>query len=90
LENLNDREDINKILENIKENFKTSATGSVGLCGLKQHKPWFDEECLRLLDQRKHVKFLWLQEPKQSNAYNLNNVSREKLVDISGTKRRYI
>jgi len=67
LENLNDKEDINRVWENIKENFKSSAKGSVGLCGLKQYKPWFDEECLRLLDQRKQAKFLWLQNPKQSN-----------------------
>ena len=86
LENLNDKEDINKVWENIKENLKTSAKGSVGLCGLKQHKPWFDEECLRLVDQRKRAKFLWLQDPKQSNVDNINNVRREKLVDILGTK----
>ena len=90
MENLNDKEGISKVWENIKENFKTSAKGSVGLCGLKQRKPWFDEECLRLLDQRKHAKYLWLQDPKQSNVDNINNVRHEKLVDISGTKSRYI
>jgi len=32
--------------EHYKENIKTSAKGSLGLQELKQHKPWFDEECL--------------------------------------------
>jgi len=50
LENLND--DVNRTLENIKENIQTSAKESVGLHELKQHKPWFDEECLDFLDQR--------------------------------------
>jgi hypothetical protein len=39
--------------EHIKENINTSAEGSLGLHELKQHKPWFDEECLGFLDQRK-------------------------------------
>jgi hypothetical protein len=46
LENLSDSEDIHNGLENIKENIKTSAKDSLGLFELKQHKPWFDEECL--------------------------------------------
>ena len=45
LENLSDDDDINRDWENIKENIKTSATDSLGLQELKQHKPWFDEEC---------------------------------------------
>jgi len=44
LENFN--EDVNRTWENIKENIKTSAKGSLGMHELKQHKPWFDEECL--------------------------------------------
>jgi len=52
LENLNDDEDVNRTWENIKENVQTSAKESLGLHELKQHKPWFDEECLGFLDQR--------------------------------------
>jgi hypothetical protein len=44
---------------------------------LKQHKPWFDEECLHFLDQRKQAKMQWLQDPNQSNIDNLNNVRHE-------------
>jgi len=29
---------------------------------LKQHKPWFDEECLGFLDQRKQAKMQWVQD----------------------------
>jgi hypothetical protein len=46
LENLNDSEDILRAWENIKENIETSAKELLGLHELKQHKPWFDEECL--------------------------------------------
>ena len=45
VENLSDCEDINRAWENIKENITTSVKESLGLCELKQHKPWFDEEC---------------------------------------------
>ena len=46
LENLNEDEDVNRTWENIKENIKTSAKEILGVHEWKQHKPWFDEECL--------------------------------------------
>jgi hypothetical protein len=56
LGNLIDREDINWAWENIKDNIKTSAKESLGRYELKQHKPWFDKECLGFLGQRKQAK----------------------------------
>ena len=76
LGNLCDDEDKNRAWENIKENTKTSAKESLGLHELKQHKPWFDEECLGFSDQRQQAKFRWLQNLNQSNVDNLNNVRR--------------
>ena len=46
---------------------------------MKQHKPWFDEECLQFLDQRKQAKLQWLNDPNQSNADNLNSVECESI-----------
>jgi len=77
LENLSDDKDVNRTWENVKENIKTSAKESVGLHELKQHKPWFDEECLGFSDQRKWAKLQWVQEPSQSNVDTLNNVRHE-------------
>ena len=74
LENLSDCEDINRVWENIKENIKASAKESLSLFELKQHKPWFDEECLGFLDQRKQAKMQWVQDPSQSNVDNLKKV----------------
>ena len=37
------------------------ATESLGMHEMKQHKPWFDEECLGVLDQRKQAKMQWIQ-----------------------------
>jgi hypothetical protein len=65
LENLSDSEDINRVWENIKDNFKASAKESLGVHESRQHKnPWFDEECLRFLDQRTQAKMQWVQDPK--------------------------
>jgi len=50
LENVREDEDINRTWESIKENIKISATESLGMYETKQHKPWFDEECLGILD----------------------------------------
>jgi hypothetical protein len=44
---------------------------------LKQHKPWFDEECSGFLDLREQAKMQWIQDPNQSNADNLNKERRE-------------
>jgi hypothetical protein len=49
----------------------------LGVYELKEHEPCFDEECLGLLDQRKHVKMQWLQDPNQSNVDNASIVSRK-------------
>ena len=54
-----------------------SAKKCVGLYELKQHKLWFDAECLHILDQRKRAKMNWLQDPNQRNIDNLNKVRRE-------------
>jgi len=53
LENLSDDKDVNRNWESTKENIQISAKEILGLCELKHHKSWFDEECLGFLDQRK-------------------------------------
>jgi len=58
--NLSDGEDKNRAWKNTKENIKTSAKDSLGLHKLKQHKLWFDKECLGFLDQRKQAKMQWV------------------------------
>jgi hypothetical protein len=77
LENVSEDEDINRAWESITENIKTSATESVGMHERKQHKPWFEEECLVILDQKKQAKMQWMHDPRQSNIDNLNNVRRD-------------
>jgi len=67
LKNVSDDEDINRGWESIKENIKTSATESLGMHEMKEHKPWFDEEYLGILDQRMQAKRQWMQDPSQSN-----------------------
>ena len=71
MENVSDDEDINRNWESVKENIKTSAKESLSLQEMKQHKPWFDEESLDILDERKQAKMQWIQDPSQSNIDNL-------------------
>jgi len=77
LENSDYDEDIKRTWENIKENIQTSAKESLGLDEFKQNKPWFNEECLGFLDQRKRTKIQLVQDPSQSNVDNLSKVRRE-------------
>lgn len=52
--------------EDIGKNIKISAKDSL-LYELKQHKPGFDKDRLKLSDQKKQAKFQWLQQPSQIN-----------------------
>ena len=87
LENLSDSEDINSTWENIKGNIKEPQLKSLCLYELKQHNPWFEEECLRFLDQRKQAKMQWLQNPNQNSVDNLHNVSREASRHFRNNRR---
>jgi hypothetical protein len=44
---------------------------------IKQHKPWLDEECSGILDQRKQAKMQWIQDPSQNTVDTLNKVRRD-------------
>jgi hypothetical protein len=50
---------------------------SVRVCyhGLKPHKPWFDEDCTKLLDERKQTMVEYF--GCEINGDNLNSVSYE-------------
>jgi hypothetical protein len=56
LEKSDDNVDLNRAWENIRENIKTSAQESLGHYELQQRKPWFDDECSKLIHRRKHAK----------------------------------
>jgi hypothetical protein len=55
LESPDESFDSNKAWENIRENIKTSAKDNLGYQKLKHNKQWFDDECSKLIDQRKQA-----------------------------------
>jgi hypothetical protein len=46
---------------------------------MKKHKPLFNEECSKLLDHRNKAKLQRLQDPRDINWDNLNNVGHEAI-----------
>jgi hypothetical protein len=62
----------------------------LGLYELKQHKPWFDEECSRFLHKRKQAKMQWVQNAHNSNVVNLNYVRREASRHFRNKKNKYL
>jgi hypothetical protein len=54
------------------------------------YKPWLDEECSKILDQRKQAKMQWLQNPNISNVDNLNTVRREASTHFRNKKKEYL
>jgi hypothetical protein len=75
---------------NDRENIKISAKDSLGYWELKKHKPWFDEACSKLVDQRKPAKLQWLQDPSEINGDNLRIVRREASRYFRNRKREYL
>ena len=57
---------------------------------MKQHKRWFDKECLRSSDQRKQAKMQRLQDPNQSNLDYLNTVRREPSRHFKNKNKEYM
>jgi hypothetical protein len=57
---------------------------------LKKHKPWFDEGCSKLLDQRKQAKLQWLQDPSEIYEDNLKNIRRENSRHFRNKKKKYM
>jgi hypothetical protein len=56
LEDLDTEVEINSASEMIPENRNISAKESLGYYELRKHKTWFDEECSKLVNQRKRAK----------------------------------
>jgi hypothetical protein len=61
------------------QNIKISAKESLGYYELKKHKPWFEDGCSQLLDQRKRAKLQHLQDPSKINVTILNNIRCEAI-----------
>jgi hypothetical protein len=87
LEDLDEEVEINSAWEMIKESIQTSATENLGYLELKKHKPWFDEESSKLLDEKKQTKLQWLQYSSEIIGDNLNNVRREASRHFRNKKR---
>jgi hypothetical protein len=90
LEDLDTQVKINSAWETIRENIKISAKESLGYFEFKKHKPWFDEGCLKLLDQRKQANLQWLHDPSEINGDNLNNVRCEASRHFRNKRREYL
>jgi hypothetical protein len=54
LENLDESADLNSAWEGIRDK------EILGYHRLKNNKPWFDDECSKLIDQWKQAKLQWL------------------------------
>jgi hypothetical protein len=90
LENLEDSGDINRAWDNIRQNAKILAQESLGYCESKYRKPWFDEECSKLVDRRKQAKLQWLQDPSEADEDNLSDVRREADKHFRKKRREYL
>jgi hypothetical protein len=59
-------------------------------CVSKHHKPCFDEECSKLVDQRKQAYLQWLQDQSKVNEDNFSNVRQEASRHFRNKQREYM
>jgi hypothetical protein len=76
--------------DNMSENINISAERSLGYWESKHHKPWFDEECSKLVDRRRKAKLQWLQNPTEVTEDYHSNVRREASRLFRQEKREYL
>jgi hypothetical protein len=77
-------------LEKLLKRISVSDKASLGYYELKKNKPWFDEECSNLLDQRKQPKLQWLRNPSEIIGDTLNSVRCETSRHFRNIKREYL
>jgi hypothetical protein len=80
----------NSAWETIRENMNISAESSLGYYVFKKHKPWFDKECSKLLDEMKQAKLQLLQDSSEMNVEKLNNVRHESSKYFRTERREYL
>jgi hypothetical protein len=90
LKSLDESFDINNAWESIRENIKTSAKDNLGYHRLKHNKPWFDDECSKLMDQQNQAKLQWLQNLSQINGDKLQNLRHETSRTFRKKKKEYL
>jgi hypothetical protein len=65
-------------------------TTDLGYQKLKHNKPWFDDECSKLMDQQKQAKLQWLQNPSQISGDNLQDLRCETSRTFRKKKKEYL
>jgi hypothetical protein len=90
LESLDESFDITNTWESVREYIKTSAKDTLEYHRLKHKEPWFDDNCSKLVDERKQAKLKWLQNPSQLNVDNLQSLRRETSRKFRKKKREYV
>ena len=69
--------DVNDTWENIRDNIKVAVGESMGYYQVKKKKPWFGDDCSKVVERRKKAKLKFLQYPTQLNRDNYNIERRE-------------
>ena len=82
--------DVNKMWEAIRDTVKSAAKERVGEKKRQKNKPWFDDECLKLHDERKQARQRWLGNKNEANTNNYKNAKRNATRGFRNKKREYL
>ena len=69
---------------------KGAAKERVGEMKRQKNKPWFDDECLKLHEERKQARQRWLGNKNEANTNNYSNAKRNATRVFRNKKREYL
>jgi hypothetical protein len=97
-DDINNETDVNKMWETISDTVKSTAKERVGVRKRQRNKPWFDDECLKLHEERKEARQQWLNNNTEASSNQYNNAKRKATrvqkkarlfeVENSGNRRK--
>jgi len=92
LKEINESDDnaVDKQWENVRDAIVKSAEVTVGFCKRHKNKPWFDEECVKIVKVRNEARIAWLTQNMAETRNKFLNIRQAAHNLFKNKKRQYL
>ncbi|KYN34991.1 hypothetical protein ALC56_10679, partial [Trachymyrmex septentrionalis] len=88
--NESDDNTVDKHWENVRDAIVKSAEATIGFCNRNKNKPWFDEECVKIIKVRNAARITWLTQNTDKTRDRFFNIRQEAHNMFKVKKRQYL
>ena len=81
---------VDKHWENVRDAIVKSAEATVGFCKRNKNKPWFDEECVKIVKVRNEARITWLAQNTKETRDQFLKIRQEAHNMFKIKKRQYL